>query len=99
MLAGTSVQWWMLQLRKPPRLDVPNLMKLQFEERRQFRTSMFSGTKSGLSLFGQIASSSVSTTQSSMSTFFESMSKPSLLKFAWLEMVTFRATTPSHSLK
>ena len=77
-----SVQWWMWQFRNPPRLAVPNLMKLQLEERRQLRTSTFSQTKSGLSLFRQIASSSESTVQSSMSTFFESMSNPSLLKLA-----------------
>ena len=79
---GRRTQWWTKQLRKPPREAVPNLMKLQFEASVQLRTSTFSQMKSGLSDLGQMASSSESMVQFSISTFFESMSMPSLLKFA-----------------
>ena len=74
-------------------------MKLQLDARRQLRTSTFSQMKRGLSDFGQIASSSESMSQSSTSTFFASMSMPSLFQLVSERMVTRRATTSSHSLK
>ena len=82
-LAGRMEQFWIVMSRNPPVEAVPNLIALQLLATTQLLTVTFwHGSVSWL--LRQIPSSSESITQSETFTSDESMSSPSLLRFAWL---------------